>query len=1575
MSNIAELHQYYADIKIGDLSGNQKKQLYKQLSNIHTEDVITLDDHKKFVELVRILRQASMEDMDLVGQKFRDTLKSLLSVGEDGVYINKLRFIYELIQNVDDCEYKDVSDCNLDIQFRYERDPGLIILTYNEVGFTPENVFAITGIAEKSKNISNEKVEIGEKGIGFKSVFGIARKVRIESGMFAFELYADNFTVPIPVYEGFSPVHGTRLTLEMTGNECKGIYRSLVDQYMTQEAMLNQNPILFLNKLTHLKMYFDGFRYIEFDVQRTTPEKHGELLFEANTSISVDMKDHYNGLDREVKNEIKCYRYTLPITYGREECVARYGNDTSFEERRHNLAAVFPILPENMLDYRGVLYSFLPTQVRTTAPLILHVPYKLGGSREYVDSHNNDAWFMFTNRKLMYFFEKVYLDLAEILKKDIIRYIPYKNNYFFKADGGNVNCLCIPEFKGDYICRKKVFYTEDGTFEDVTHIVAFGYDEIVDDPVEVHRLLKDPSKLFVPNHPVEMKRFGCRVIQDVQSRLFAHGLSHPSDLDEILTFLEKHYQFLSYYKLLTNFEPAKFTKDHLPGIAGHGQLWQALINNARKQIVDKRVMPLYHLQGQMTDIESGAYALLMDVIRDADLDYIFVEYLKKIKYRFVVVENKKDFAIAADNGVVLAKGSELGSFAKLARLFDQQGTFAASMEIRQSSEKLNMVDDSMSNQEYLSLLHGVRKSLKDAFGKRMYNSYIKIISDAGTDKKRFLSELLQNADDCKYPDGVRPFFKLKLDEDVLTVQYNESGFTKDNVRAITAIGESTKKLLLAGDNRSIGEKGVGFKSVFGVAESVEIHSNGFDFRLTNKLPTVPEICEPLEIKSGTVMIFKMRQNIRTSFTSDRILQLCICLRNLKQLNIMEHVVTINDDDKRRVITMDGQRYVFERKVYEFDITDQEAIIQRNSNGKSVDPHQRIACYIPGKMRGLEMFLYSGLPVGIKSTVPLIIDAPFELTTSRENILHNPWNNVVRNYLYSAILAIMQEKADGDLDVLRYVGFRSQNNVISWQNFDDDYLNNYNWISALREARFLPVLGKEEKISVSNSRCVLIPEFIARIQELFPITKFFKGTIIDMIGRSQYAPLLEAIGCEKVKGDEILDCLKNTIADFIMDQGFREGLYAYLSNNQGNIIFEGVGHKVLTLPIFPVKTERGTEYISYSPNIFTHNTDISRDDYYILNTAVMSLKTADAILSGYGRINELTQEVFDAKYQKTLTDYIENKQQQHSAKQIAYYVYSEFIHNKRAFYKCKAVLYGLKPQIPFPMADGSYKLGNKFLNSREQWYAGPLIQSLVIDSKYNELARFLGMGEIEHIHYDEIDLEIDDIIDDDIEDLECDFINFYEIIRNLIDDGLISDEQIEKYHLEFGVGGEDDDEDPYEEFPEKPVKDIKRLRKHIRDKWTNNRNPYIERTYIQWKPKYPLTKSEYTLSMYKSIYNEKKCFCQMCRRVFPTRYIERNDIERNPVYAWDQMYLNLCLNCSKDYILLRYNDVIWQQFIDNIMAADIRSEGSIDVPIGTGSITFTATHLAEVQEIFRNEGWGDSAPRRIPTKGSSIEDER
>ena len=1571
MSTIHELYQLYAGLDTGDLSSNQKKQMYLQLGSMKPADIQTIDEHRMYIELVRMLRQASMDDMELFGQKFLSTLKSLLSVGEDGVYTNQLRFLYELIQNVDDCDYADVSDSNLDIQFRYEKEPGRIILTYNETGFTPENVFAITGIAEKSKNISAEKVEIGEKGIGFKSVFGIAKKVLIESGKFSFELEENNFTVPIPKYDGYTPITGTRLTLEMTAAECKGIYRRLVNQYLTQEAMLNQNPILFLNKLTHLKMYFDGFRYIEFDVQRTAPEAHGDLLFEENASISVDMKDYINGLDRAVKNEIVCYRYTMPITYGRKECIARYGNDTVFAERKHNLIAVFPVLTKEMNDFQGVLYSFLPTQVKTTAPIILHVPYKLGGSREYVDSHNNDAWFLFTNQKLVDFLEKVYLDLAHILKQDIIRYIPNKHNFFFRGDRGKVGCIMTPELRGDYICSKKVFYTEEGTFEDVKSIIAFGKDEMLDDPSEVHKLLGSPYKLFVPGYPVDMNWYGCRIIDNVQGRLFKHGLENASSFGKILDWLEKNVPDLSYYKLLYVNEPTIFDAEHLAAVARHGQLWNASIQSARKQIIEKKSLPLCQLKGDIPEIDNGAKTLLLEIIKDADLDKIFMRYLKEINYHFYVVDNKRDFAVAAKNGVVLAKGSELGSFAKLARLFDQHGTFTASIEIRQASERLNQIDESMSNQEYLSLLHGIRKSLMDAFGTRMYNSYIKIIAEAGTDKKRFLSELLQNADDCIYPEESIPSFMLSLRGSELTVSYNECGFTKDNVRAITAIGESTKKLLLSGDDRSIGEKGVGFKSVFGVADSVEIHSNGFDFRLTSKLPTVPESCEPIDNQAGTTLIFQMRQEVRSSFTVERILQLCICLRNLKQLTILNHVISISDDEHRRVVTVDGQRYVFERIIHTFTVSDEEALVNRNTNGKSIDPRQEVVCYIPERIRGQEMYLYSGLPVVIKSNVPLIIDAPFELTTSRENILHNRWNDIVKEHVYKAILDVMYTKKETGLEVLRYIGFRSQNNVITWQNFDDEYMNGFNWHATLREAKILPVLGnRNEIVSVNQKKCVLIPEFIARLQSSDDITRYFSGSVIDMVGKSQYAPLLEAIGCVKAGSEEILRVLTSKTEKFIANKEFRDGLYAYLSNNQGNTVFGISREASLILPIFPVKMAGTTEYIKYCQNIYTHASQTSHEDYYILNTEIMSLKQADDILQRQGRINELTQEVFDAKYEKNLREYIENKNRKHSMPQIAAFVLNEFRNNHTAILKCKPLLMGLMPQIPFKMSNGAYKNGKKFLNTRDQWYVGDLVKTMVVDSAYTALAEFLGCGEVETMHFDDIDYEVDDVLDDDIEDLMCDFTNFYEIIRNLINEGLISDEQIAKYHLEFGTIDRGEGDDPYEEFPERPIQNLTKLKKHIVDIWRSRRNPYIEKKYIVWKPKYAMDKANYSLSMYQSTFNPNKCFCQMCKKLVSRRYIERNDIEKNPAYAWEQMYLSLCLNCSKDYKLLRNNDIIWQQFVKSIMGVNPLNEGAIEISIGGESVTFTATHLAEVQEIFRNEGWGDKSPKRKPMLGSS-----
>jgi hypothetical protein len=102
-----------------------------------------------------------------------------------------------------------------------------------------------------------------------------------------------------------------------------------------------------------------------------------------------------------------------------------------------------------------------------------------------------------------------------------------------------------------------------------------------------------------------------------------------------------------------------------------------------------------------------------------------------------------------------------------------------------------------------------------------------------------LYELIQNADDNSY-NVEKPSLTLKLSEITiksekiyaLTVINNESGFTKENVDAICRLGKSTKSK----DFDTIGEKGIGFKSVFKLTDCPYIYSNGFSFKVPENNP-------------------------------------------------------------------------------------------------------------------------------------------------------------------------------------------------------------------------------------------------------------------------------------------------------------------------------------------------------------------------------------------------------------------------------------------------------------------------------------------------------------------------------------------------------------------------------------------------------------------------------------------------------------------------------------------------------------------------------------------------------------------
>ena len=79
-----------------------------------------------------------------------------------------------------------------------------------------------------------------------------------------------------------------------------------------------------------------------------------------------------------------------------------------------------------------------------------------------------------------------------------------------------------------------------------------------------------------------------------------------------------------------------------------------------------------------------------------------------------------------------------------------------------------------------------------------------------TKPTHFILELVQNADDCLYEEGMKPELQFDLFEDALLLSSNEVGFDEANVRAICNLGGSTKVgTATHATGRFTGEKGEG----------------------------------------------------------------------------------------------------------------------------------------------------------------------------------------------------------------------------------------------------------------------------------------------------------------------------------------------------------------------------------------------------------------------------------------------------------------------------------------------------------------------------------------------------------------------------------------------------------------------------------------------------------------------------------------------------------------------------------------------------------------------------------------------
>ncbi|KAL2828008.1 hypothetical protein BDW59DRAFT_178954 [Aspergillus cavernicola] len=165
---------------------------------------------------------------------------------------------------------------------------------------------------------------------------------------------------------------------------------------------------------------------------------------------------------------------------------------------------------------------------------------------------------------------------------------------------------------------------------------------------------------------------------------------------------------------------------------------------------------------------------------------------------------------------------------------DQTKAFTARALVEQIAYKHGHLGEEVLSQ----MAPEVRRQVEEALlnkGEPAGSSVITLAKNLYNSTARFVFELLQNADDNTYhiakSTSVDPFVSFRVYDGRIVVECNEDGFTQENLVAICAVGKSSK----TGAQGYIGEKGIGFKSVFMVAWKVHIQSRDFSFTFRHKL--------------------------------------------------------------------------------------------------------------------------------------------------------------------------------------------------------------------------------------------------------------------------------------------------------------------------------------------------------------------------------------------------------------------------------------------------------------------------------------------------------------------------------------------------------------------------------------------------------------------------------------------------------------------------------------------------------------------------------------------------------------------
>jgi len=403
------------------------------------------------------------------------------------------------------------------------------------------------------------------------------------------------------------------------------------------------------------------------------------------------------------------------------------------------------------------------------------------------------------------------------------------------------------------------------------------------------------------------------------------------------------------------------------------------------------------------------------------------------------------------------------------------------------------------------------KFIRDIFNKRgataddaglISRAISKLAGDMYTDlSERFVFELLQNADDMpKDKNGVN--VKLHLLENNILFIHNGLPFSKEDIKAITDIGNSTKKK----NPSQTGYKGIGFKIVFQESENVLIKSGGFSFSFDKNHPyydslkkniyaglnndEIPWQLKPIwteqyrydkEIQENTEFM-NNTTDVAIAINTDRVNQFrtdiisliqeprfILFLRNIKSIKIdgINNPIEITKTKSGKAISLkSNNEHLSDWLTFDdFEIKISEEVKEAIATDKSVPPKLKeisstklnfICQLVDGKITPVSpeaSFLFTYLPTNVNDyKFPFLVNADFLTTANRQSIhVKNKWNLFLFEEIGKNCLKWIAEVANSSYKGSAYNLLpKSKNaaNDLPWESFYKGYTQ------ALDETNFI-----------------------------------------------------------------------------------------------------------------------------------------------------------------------------------------------------------------------------------------------------------------------------------------------------------------------------------------------------------------------------------------------------------------------------------------------------------------------------------------------------------------------------------------